>query len=63
VTREREFRPTTPYPGASRVAAMSDAELRERFADTALLRAKPAGLRRNAALALGSTVASSREPA
>jgi len=63
VTRESELRPTTPYPGASRIAAMSDAELRERFADTALLRAKPAGLRRNAALALGSAVTSSEEPA
>lgn len=62
VTRESEFHPTAPYPGASHVAAMSDAELRERFAGTALLRAKPAGLRRNAALALASPVASSREP-
>ena len=63
VTQESEFHPTTPYAGASHVAGMSDAELRERFAGTALLRAKPAGLRRNAALALGSPVASSREPA
>jgi len=30
---------------------MSDEELRARFAGTALLRSKPAGLRRNAAIA------------
>jgi len=30
---------------------MSDEDLRERFAGTALLRSKPAGLRRNAAIA------------
>ena len=43
--------PPAPYPGAGRIAAMTDEELRARFAGTALLRSKPAGLRRNAAIA------------
>jgi len=51
VTREGAFLPSVPYPGAERLAAMSDEELRARFAGTALLRSKPAGLRRNAAIA------------
>jgi len=51
VTREGAFLPSAPYPGAEHVAAMSDEELRARFAGTALLRSKPAGLRRNAAIA------------
>jgi epoxyqueuosine reductase len=52
LTRERAFVPAAGYPGAETVLEMSDAELRQRFAGTALLRAKPAGLRRNAAIAL-----------
>jgi epoxyqueuosine reductase len=51
VTRETAFRPARPYPGADRIAAMSDEELREAFGGSALLRAKPAGLRRNALIA------------
>jgi len=54
VTRESAFLPSAPYPGAERVAAMGDDELRARFAGTALLRPRPAGLRRNAALAAGN---------
>ena len=49
VSRETAFRPSAPYPGAERIAAMSDEELRARFQGTALLRPRPAGLRRNAA--------------
>jgi epoxyqueuosine reductase len=52
VTREAAFVPAAPYPGAAAVAEMSDEELGRRFAGTALLRPKPAGLRRNAAIAL-----------
>jgi len=52
VTREPDFAPRESYPGAAAVAAMDDAGLRARFAGTALLRAKPEGLRRNAAGAL-----------
>ena len=51
MTREVAFLPSAPYPGAGRVAAMSDDEIRARFTGTALLRSKPAGLRRNAAIA------------
>lgn len=54
VTREGAFLPSTPYPGAGRIAAMSDEELCARFAGTALLRSKPAGLRRNAVMARGN---------
>ena len=48
VSRETAFRPSAPYSGAERIAAMSDEELRTRFQGTALLRPRPAGLRRNA---------------
>jgi epoxyqueuosine reductase len=51
---EPAFAPAAPYPGAAAIAAMTDDELRRRFAGTALLRARPEGLRRNAALALAS---------
>jgi len=54
VTREPAFSPARPYPGAEAVAVMSDEELRRRFAGTALLRPKPAGLRRNASIALAN---------
>jgi epoxyqueuosine reductase len=47
-TRHPEFVPDTAYPGAETVARMDDAAIREAFRGTALLRAKPAGLRRNA---------------
>jgi epoxyqueuosine reductase len=62
VTQEDAFHPVAPYPGAARIVAMSDEELREEFGASALLRAKPAGLRRNAALAQGQAGDSSREP-
>ena len=45
-------RPSAPYPGAGAVLEMTDDELRRRFAGTPLLRPKPAGLRRDAAIAL-----------
>ncbi len=52
VTREAGFLPAAPYPGAEAVLEMSDEEFRRRFAGTALLRPKAAGMRRNAAIAL-----------
>ncbi len=63
VTREPAFLPSEPYPGAERLAAMSDAELRERFKGTALLRAKPAGLRRNAGTARANAARARRDSA
>jgi epoxyqueuosine reductase len=54
VTRERACMPASPYPGAEAVLAMSDDEFRTRFAGTALLRPKAAGMRRNAAIALAN---------
>jgi epoxyqueuosine reductase len=53
-TREPAFRPAAPYPGAAAVAAMDDAAFAERFGDTALARARAAGMRRNARLALAA---------
>jgi epoxyqueuosine reductase len=47
-TRHPEFVPDTAYPGAGAVSQMDDAAIREAFRGSALLRAKPAGLRRNA---------------
>jgi epoxyqueuosine reductase len=58
-TREEAFRPRGRYPGAAVVAAMTDDELRERFRGTALMRARPAGLRRNAAMARANAAARS----
>lgn len=52
VTREAAFLPSSRYPGAGAVTKMSDEDFRRRFAGTALLRPKAAGMRRNAALAL-----------
>jgi len=51
VTPEPAFHPGAPYPTPSEILAMDDAAIRSRFAGTALLRATPTGLRRNAALA------------
>jgi len=59
-TREPSFRPSAPYPGAERIVEMSDEELRTQFHGTALTRAKPAGLRRNAALACARAAEASR---
>jgi epoxyqueuosine reductase len=52
VTNEPAFRPATAFPPAEEIAEMSDEALRRRFRGTAMLRPKPAGLRRNAAIAL-----------
>ena len=60
VTRESAFLPSAPYPGAEAIGAMSDEEIRARFGGTALLRARPAGLRRNAALACASATPEER---
>ncbi|HET7874198.1 MAG TPA: tRNA epoxyqueuosine(34) reductase QueG [Methylomirabilota bacterium] len=57
VTREPAFHPLTPYPATAAVAAMGDDEFRQRFAGTALLRPKAAGMRRNAAIALRNRAA------
>jgi epoxyqueuosine reductase QueG len=54
VTREPAFLPAGPFPGADAIADMTDDEIRQRFTGTALLRPKPAGLRRNAAIALAN---------
>ena len=52
VTRAAEFQPRQPYPAATAIVGMDDERLRVRFKETALLRAKPSGLRRNAAIYL-----------
>ncbi|HSB41935.1 MAG TPA: tRNA epoxyqueuosine(34) reductase QueG [Methylomirabilota bacterium] len=52
VTTAGDCRPGGAYPGAEAVAGMGDPALARRFAGTALLRAKPAGLRRNARIFL-----------
>ena len=54
MTGEAAFAPSAPYPGAAALVEMTDDELRRRFAGTPLLRPKPAGLRRNAAIALAN---------
>jgi epoxyqueuosine reductase len=53
-TREPAFLPQAPYPEASAILKMDDEALRRRFRGSALLRARPAGLRRNAALAIAA---------
>jgi epoxyqueuosine reductase len=63
VTREAAFLPCVPYPGAERVILMSDDELRARFKGTALLRSKPAGLRRNATIARDNAARAGRASA
>jgi epoxyqueuosine reductase len=52
VTREAELRPSGPYPGAAAISRMDDETIRQRFRGTALLRAKPSGLRRNVSIYL-----------
>lgn len=54
VTSDWSFAPAAPYPEAGALAEMSDDDLRRRFAGSALLRPKPTGLRRNAAIALAN---------
>ena len=51
-TPHPEFLPRAAYPGAEALSRMDDASIREMFRDTALLRAKPPGLRRNAQIYL-----------
>jgi epoxyqueuosine reductase len=62
VASEAAFRPPAPFPGPEAVAEMDDDALRRRFAGTALLRARPAGLRRNAAIALANARRSEGRP-
>jgi len=47
-TAEADFVPEAAYPGAEAVSAMDDADFRRHFAGTPILRAKAAGMRRNA---------------
>jgi epoxyqueuosine reductase len=51
-TREADLRSRGVYPGASALSRMDDEAIRARFQGTALLRAKAAGLRRNAVIYL-----------
>jgi epoxyqueuosine reductase len=51
-SRHGEFRSEAPYPGAEALAETADDEVRAVFRGSALLRAKPAGLRRNALIYL-----------
>jgi epoxyqueuosine reductase len=60
VTGEEAFFPSAPYPGAERIAAMSDEELRARFKSTALLRPRPVGLRRNARVSRSNSARAAR---
>ncbi len=52
VTAEADLHPRDAYPGAEVLSRMDDETIRKRFRGTALLRAKPSGLRRNAAIYL-----------
>jgi epoxyqueuosine reductase len=49
-TAEADFVPEAAYPGAEAVAAMDDTDFRRHFAGTPILRAKAAGMRRNAVI-------------
>ena len=51
-TAEADFVPEAAYPGAEAVSAMDDADFRRHFAGTPILRAKAAGMRRNAVIYL-----------
>ena len=55
-TRHPELVPETAYPGADTVSQLDDAAIRETFRGGALLRAKPAGLRRNAVIYLENEI-------
>jgi epoxyqueuosine reductase len=63
VAREAAFQPGAPCPSAAEMAAMDDEALRRRFAGTALLRARPGGLRRNASVALANARRKAPPPA
>ncbi len=52
LARTTEFQPRGSYPTATDIRTMDDETLRIRFKGTAILRAKPSGLRRNAAIYL-----------
>ena len=52
VTGEAALHPRGVYPGAEALSRMDDETIRGRFQGTALLRAKPSGLRRNATIYL-----------
>ena len=52
VTREPAFLPADAYPGARAVVEMSDEECQRTFRGTAMARPKPAGMKRNAAIAI-----------
>jgi epoxyqueuosine reductase len=54
VAGDGAFLPRAACPAPEALLEMDDEALRRRFAGTALLRAKPAGLRRNAAIALAN---------
>jgi epoxyqueuosine reductase len=49
-TAEADFGPEAAYPGAEAVSAMDDTDFRRHFAGTPILRAKAAGMRRNAVI-------------
>jgi len=51
VTKEAAFVPEEPYPSADALLEMDDEEIRRRFSGTPLSRPKPAGLKRNVAIA------------
>jgi epoxyqueuosine reductase len=54
VTTATDFQPRAAYPRADAMMGMDDDSLRRRFQGTPLLRAKAAGLRRNAAIYRGN---------
>jgi len=54
VAAATDFYPRAAYPSADTLIGMDDASLQKRFQGTALLRAKPAGLRRNASIYHGN---------
>jgi epoxyqueuosine reductase len=49
-TAEADFVPEAAYPGAEVLSAMDDTDFRRHFAGTPILRAKAAGMRRNAVI-------------
>lgn len=63
VTRETRYLPRGGAPSLAELLALSDAEFRARFGDTAVSRAKRVGLARNAAIAIGNAGDRSGVPA